>query len=157
MPFGARSPSDGTAITRRVVTRRTVVANLSLSVRLPTESEWEYAARAGTTTEFHFGDVIDDTKANYDTRFNSWNGSPLGKSREQTTDVKAFAPNAWGLYDTHGNVAEWCHDWYDVYPAAAQTDPQGPASGDPRILRGGAWNATAAECRSASRGFAAPE
>ncbi len=110
--------------------------------RLPTEAEWEYAARAGTTTPFSFGNTLRKDQANYDS--------------ERTTQVKSFPPNAWGLYDMHGNVWEWCQDRYGDYPSGSVTDPQGPSSDDYRVLRGGSWRVNAGYCRSASRGWDAP-
>ena len=94
--------------------------------RLPTEAEWEYACRAGTTTPYSFGDEITPKDANY-------KDSNLGKPAA----VGCYKPNAFDLYDMHGNVIEWCEDWHGNYPAGTETDPKGPATGDKRVLRGG--------------------
>jgi formylglycine-generating enzyme required for sulfatase activity len=95
--------------------------------RLPTEAEWEYACRAGTTTAYSFGDKITPKDANYV-------GSKIG----EPVAVGSYKPNAFGLYDMHGNVWEWCEDWYGKYPFAV-TDPKGPATGEYRVLRGGSF------------------
>jgi formylglycine-generating enzyme required for sulfatase activity/serine/threonine protein kinase len=110
--------------------------------RLPTEAEWEYACRAGTTTKFSFGD---DEKLFGDY---GWFG---GNSVKQTHPVGQKKPNAWGLHDMHGNVLEWCSDWYETYADGEVTNPQGPSSGSLRVYRGGSWNSTARHCRSAYR------
>ncbi len=113
-----------------------------LAACLPTEAQWEYACRAGTRTPFSTGETITRAQANYD-----------GK---ETVAVEALPCNDWGLYQMHGNVWEWCSDWYDYYPARAVTDPPGPDSGEERVLRGGSWNYNPAEVRSASRAGRAP-
>jgi formylglycine-generating enzyme len=123
--------------------------------RLPTESEWEYACRAGTTTAFHYGDGLDSSQANFDGLYPFGNGRK-GEYRETTVKVGSFRPNAWGLYDMHGNVWEWCQDWYGDYPSGAVTDPTGTGAGRLRVLRGGSWNNFARYCRSAIRIWDSP-
>ena len=118
--------------------------------RLPTEAEWEYACRAGTTTPFHTGAAVTTQFANFDGKFTYGNG-PQGLSRWKTTPVDAFPPNPWNLHDMHGNVWEWCGDWYGHYDDHAVVDPTGPAEGDIRVLRGGSWFHGPADCRSAQR------
>jgi formylglycine-generating enzyme required for sulfatase activity len=120
--------------------------------RLPTEAEWEHACRAGTTTPFWPGDALFTDQANY-------NGKAEGDGglfREGTTPVWVFPPNAWGLLDMHGNVWEWCADWYAPFPDGAGVDPQGPASGRNRVLRGGSWRNQTRFLRSAARNQAPP-
>jgi sulfatase modifying factor 1 len=108
---------------------------------LPTESEWEYACRAGTTTVYSWGDDINSTQANY-------NQSGIS----QTRDVGQYAANPWGFFDMHGNVLEWTADWYlAAYPTGSATDSTGPESGSRRVLRGGSWINLAFDARSALR------
>ncbi|MGR9108909.1 MAG: formylglycine-generating enzyme family protein [Gammaproteobacteria bacterium] len=121
-----------------------------LSLRLPGEAEWEYACRAGTTTPFSFGDNITPEQVNYDGNYPYASGSK-GLYREETVAVKAMPCNRWGLYEMHGNVWEWCQDWYGEYPAGLVTDPTGPAEGGARVLRGGGWLYRAGWTRSAYR------
>jgi formylglycine-generating enzyme required for sulfatase activity len=123
--------------------------------RLPTEAEWEYACRAGTTTPFNGGNCLSADEANYDGNY-PLDGCPKGSYREKTVPVGSFPPNDWGLYDMHGNVWEWCSDWYGEYPSGSVTDPEGPSSGSYRVFRGGSWLSYARGCRSASRFLSAP-
>jgi len=111
-----------------------------MGCRLPTEAEWEFACRAGTTTPFNTGSSLNSSQAN------------VNDEVEQTKPVGSYAPNAWGLHDMHGNVWEWCSDWYGSYSVGAQTNPKGPSSGSNRVLRGGSWGGYEGwYCRSASR------
>ena len=108
---------------------------------LPTEAEWEYACRAGSETAFSWGDGIGPSQANYDATESYANG-PTGESLERTVPVRSYAPNAWGLYQMHGNVDEWCADGRRDYDGAPQVDPRGPEGGEadaPRAVRGGSW------------------
>jgi formylglycine-generating enzyme required for sulfatase activity len=122
--------------------------------RLPTEAEWEYACRAGTSGPFSTGNNITTDQANYNGNYPYNNAK--GTHRKKTVAVGIFAPNAWGLYDMHGNVYEWCWDWYGDYPRGAQTDPAGPSIGASRVVRGGSWNSDARHLRSAVRYNSAP-
>lgn len=122
--------------------------------RLLTEAEWEYVCRAGTTTAFHMGETASPDQANYNGNFTYRDGK-TGVYRAKTTPVGMFPPNAWGLYDMHGNVSQWCQDWYGGLSAA--TDPQGPKSGKTRVLRGGSWSNHPIFCRSANRNSAEPD
>ena len=106
--------------------------------RLPTEAEWEYACRAGTKTEYSFGDSITKRDANY---------GPGGKS----VAVGSYKPNGFGLYDMHGNVREWCEDWMADYPSGEVIDPKGPLTGDNRAVRGGTFHDTISSAHSSSR------
>jgi formylglycine-generating enzyme required for sulfatase activity len=114
---------------------------------LPTEAQWEYACRAGTTTAYNTGDSEDALKEA------GWYGS---NSEKKTHPVGQKKPNAWGLYDMHGNVSEWCSDWSGDYPAGEKTDPMGSKAGIHRVLRGGSWNYDPALCRSAIRSRGVP-
>jgi formylglycine-generating enzyme required for sulfatase activity len=118
--------------------------------RLPTEAEWEYACRAGTTTPFYCGGTISTGQANYDGNFTYGNGRK-GVRRGKTTPVGSFPANAWGLYDMHGNVWQWCQDWLGDYPHKEVVDPQGPATGVTRVMRGGSYSQKPEDCRSAKR------
>jgi len=118
--------------------------------RLPTEAEWEYACRAGTDTPFAFGKCLSTDQANYDGH-HPLSGCTEGKYRKKTVPVASFAPNKWGLYDMHGNLWEWCQDWYADYPSGSVTDPMGPTSGSCYVFRGGSWLINAESCRSARR------
>ena len=112
--------------------------------RLPSESEWEYVCRAKTTTSFSFGNCLSDQKANYDAGI-LWNNCSKGEFRKTPLKVKSFKPNAFGVYDMHGNVSEWCSEIYKDYNSAAGTDNQS------YVVRGGAWETYPQDCRSAGR------
>jgi formylglycine-generating enzyme required for sulfatase activity len=119
--------------------------------RLPSEAEWEYACRAGTTTPFYFGESITTDLVNYDGNY-TYASAPEGKNRQQTTDVGSFPPNASGLYDMHGNVWEWCLDDYiDNYSDAPRDGSALTGRSDVKLLRGGSWDNYPATCRSAYR------
>lgn len=115
------------------------------SYRLPTEAEWEYACRAGTTTAYSFGNEITPKDANY-------SDSNIGK----TVAVGSYKANAFGLYDMHGNVSEFCEDWYGDYQAGAVTDPKGAATGTERVLRGGAFDRNFSDAGSSVRTYLPP-
>lgn len=132
-----------------------IILQHRMKVRLPTEAEWEYAARAGTKTEYYFGDRIQANLVNYGAEA-TWNGSTKGATRNQTMAAGSLPANPWGLHDVHGNVWEWCLDWFHPYPPNNQTDPQSILVGEMRILRGGFWGDHPANCRVAYRGKAPP-
>ncbi|MFZ4083451.1 MAG: bifunctional serine/threonine-protein kinase/formylglycine-generating enzyme family protein [Pirellula sp.] len=127
--------------------------------RLPTEAEWEYTCRGGSSSEFSFGDdaadlvrygnVADETLKDKIPGLKSW--LRLSDGAAYTNRVGSYKPNDFGLYDMHGNVWEWCSDWYRDYPSGAVRDPMGPSTGSYRVCRGGSWSLEAAHCRSASR------
>ncbi|MDU9048739.1 MAG: formylglycine-generating enzyme family protein [Candidatus Electrothrix sp. Rat3] len=121
-----------------------------LELILPTEAQWEYACRAGTTTPFSFGENVTTDQVNYDGNY-PYAGGEKGEYREETVDVKALPCNDWGLYQMHGNVREWCQDWFGDYPAGSVVDPVGPSDGRYRVCRGGSWINDARDCRSALR------
>ena len=112
---------------------------------LPTEAQWEYACRAGTTTVYAFGNKITTKQANFD--------KALGK----TTSVGKYPANAWGFHDMHGNVREWCLDWHNPFAKGSMRDPQGPADGSNRVNRGGSWNNYDRYMRSANRSWGTPD
>jgi len=129
--------------------------------RLPTEAEWEYACRAGTRTAYSFGDNPQDlakagnaADASARAQFSAWSlGIKGNDGYAYSSPVGQFQPNRFGLYDMHGNVWEWCEDWYaeDAYPRSSRTDPTGPKTGTMRVHRGGGWSSAPERCRSASR------
>lgn len=128
--------------------------------RLPTEAEWEYACRAGTTTAFHFGEAMRSGTANFNGRYEypPCDGqidscyNPTGTYLGRTALIGNYTRNAWGLHDMHGSVWEWCEDWFaENYSGGSVTDPQGPSAGEIRVVRGGSWDDNAFGCRSANR------
>jgi uncharacterized protein (TIGR02996 family) len=118
--------------------------------RLPTEAEWEYACRAGTTTPFHFGMGGNSKLANFDGKRPSGDAE-RGPMVGRMTPIGTYPPNPWGLYDMHGNIINYCQDWAGRFRGVAVTDPTGPRRGQYRICRGGAWSFPAAACRAAYR------
>jgi formylglycine-generating enzyme required for sulfatase activity len=149
------------------VTRLNAQTTEGYTYRLPTEAEWEYAARAGSNTAFCEGDITEPYGNDPILNTLGWYGenSDAGYAGcDENDDGRCIGPqpvggkiaNEWGLFDMHGNVWEWCSDWYGEYPSGSVTDPLGPSSGDSRVLRGGSWYGTAAGCRSANRGRGLP-
>jgi len=126
-----------------------------LEARLPTEAEWEYACRAGTTTPFSFGEDITTNQVNYDGD-HPYRGNRKGQYRKETVEVASLPANPWGLYEMHGNVYEWCQDWFGDYSEGPVVDPPGPATGVRRVLRGGSWVDDGRPARSAYRSHIAP-
>ncbi len=163
--MGAKAPLDGLSDypADRISFKRAreFIARLNRmektgSYRLPTEAEWEYACRAGTTTPFYTGRCLTTDQANYNGNL-PFGGCPGGILRENTTNAGSFTPNPFGLYDMHGNVWEWCSDFFGPYPKVPAVDPKGPSGGRHRVLRGGSFGFSAASARSASRLEAIPE
>ena len=116
----------------------------SYKFSLPTEAQWEYACRAGTITPYHFGKTLEKDKANY------------GKNLKTTIEAGSYPANTWGLYNMHGNVWEWCMDWYSKYPSGSEIDPMGTSIGTQRVCRGGSWSDHVGLCRSAFRKSSSP-
>ncbi len=123
--------------------------------RLPTEAEWEYACRAGTSSAFSDGEIARKRFSRKDPCLNEigWYSANSGGKTHPVADKK---PNAWGLSDMHGNVCEWCQDWYGKYPLMPQRDPQGPVIGPGCVVRGGSWSSASQDCRSAGRLYHSP-
>ena len=131
------------------------------SYRLPTEAEWEYACRAGSSGRFSFGDAHADLHqygnyADCSTAF-EWSDKAHSDGQKFTAPGGSYRANAWGLHDMHGNVWEWCSDWYGQYPRGEAVDPTGPAKGACRVLRGGSWARWPKRCRSAARVWITPD
>lgn len=122
--------------------------------RLPSEAEWEYGCRGGDVSSlpFHVGNSLSSTQANFYGKC-PYGGAEIGPYLKRTCPVGSYRPNAFGLYDLHGNVAEWCADWYDegYYAKSPATDPPGPSEGRSRVIRGGSWDCSGRRCRSAFR------
>lgn len=127
--------------------------------RLPTEAEWEYACRGGAAAYqvFHYGNSLTSTQANFNGNY-PYEAAP-GPYLERTSRVGSYQPNSFGLYDMHGNVWEWCSDWYDkdYYTKSPRCDPTGPAEGSSRAIRGGSWDCFGQRSRSAWRNGIEPE
>jgi formylglycine-generating enzyme required for sulfatase activity len=153
LPVDSVSWNDAQAYCSALTAAESLAGNVPVGYeyRLPTEAEWEFACRAGTTTEFNVGAGLFCGQANFDFSYHSNSScNPFG-----TVDVGSYAPNAWGLFDMHGNVREWCLDAYAPYTADAVTDPL-VTIGAQRVIRGGSWDSNSAGCRSARRASAAP-
>jgi formylglycine-generating enzyme required for sulfatase activity len=127
--------------------------------RLPSEAEWEYSCRGGapSSTPFHFGNSLSSKQANFDGNY-PYGGARKGDYLERTCKVGQYAKNGFGLHDMHGNVYEWCSDWYgaDYYGNSPRRDPLGPSEGSGRVIRGGGWSNSGRYCRSADRSGSAP-
>ena len=123
-----------------------------MGCRLPTEAEWEYACRAGTTTPFNTGNSLLTSLANFNGTY-PYPNNPTGIYRAKPMPVGSYEPNAFGLYDMHGNVSEWCNDWFGNYPSTPQTNPKGPSRGTQHVIRGGNFDSYAMSCRSAFRDY----
>ncbi|MEI8080007.1 MAG: formylglycine-generating enzyme family protein [bacterium] len=164
-PVETVSWDDATACCAQLTAQEQALGRLPAGwvYRLPTESEWEYACRAGTTAAFNFGSAIHGGMANFNDYFeydaqigDIYVLNPAVPPLPLMTAVGSYQPNAWGLYDMHGNAWEWCLDWYGSYPTGSVIDPQGPDSGTFRVIRGGSWNDSGGDCRSAIRIYSVP-
>jgi len=163
-PWSSRAPVEFVSWQQAQQFCQTMSKRLNLHVRLPTEAEWEYACRAGTTTAFNTGDKLLRNMADY-----WWDCTyPSNRIDEEAEEIPAwherrllpadgFKPNGWGLYDMHGGVSQWCSDWFGAYERGEVVDPHGPDTGTERVTRGGSWHSAVNKCRSASRGHAIPE
>jgi formylglycine-generating enzyme required for sulfatase activity len=160
-----RAPTEHEDVWRNDRIRWTVTWDRAANgYRLPTEAEWEYACRAGTVTRYWSGNEEESLagKANAadqtmkEKYSGDWTAVNIRDGYAETSPAGRFAPNPWGLYDMHGNVWEWCWDWYGDYPSAAQADPAGPDTGADRVGRGGSWNSYGQYLRSANRSYGAP-
>ncbi len=155
---GSNNPVEYVSWYDAVAFCRSLSAKTGRKVRLPTEAQWEYACRAGTTTPFSTGQTISADQANY-VGWETYGNGRTGVNRNKTTPVGSFPPNAFGLYDMHGNVWEWCSDFYgeNYYANANPVDPKGPNTGEYRVLRGGSWIDHPRNCRSANRSVISPD
>jgi formylglycine-generating enzyme required for sulfatase activity/TolB-like protein len=160
---GAKNPVEMVSWEDAVEFCKKLSAKTGKTVSLPTEAQWEYACRAGSKTRFGFGDKDEDLfkYGNYCDKSNTngfqWQDKDHNDGFDKTAPVGSLKPNDWGLYDMHGNVWEWCSDWYaDSYANAKSVDPAGPDSGSGRVLRGGGWPSGPLYCRSAFRDWDPP-
>jgi formylglycine-generating enzyme len=153
LPVDSVSWLDAVAFCERL-SRRPAEREAGRLYRLPTEGEWEYACRAGTTTAFHFGETLSSHQANFDGA-RPYGNVPRGPFLGRTSAVGSYPPNAFGLHDMHGNLWEWCHDGGRAYPpgGSAALDPEGLTTGGRRVVRGGSWESPGRDCRSARRNF----
>ena len=164
LPVESVSYDDALAFCRKLTARERAAKRLpeGYEYTLPTEAQWEYACRAGTTGDYSFGNSADELSryGNYCDRSNTndfdWKDRSHDDGYDKTAPVGSYRPNAWGLYDMHGNVWEWCLDWKGDYAGGTVRDPVGPSSGANRVLRGGSWFDSAGRCRSANRGNNGP-
>ena len=149
---GANRPVEKVSWEEAIEFCRRLSQRSKLVYTLPSEAQWEYACRAGTTTPFAFGETLTPDLVNYDGNY-TYGSGPKGQYRQQTTEVGSFAGNAWGLQDMYGNVWEWCLDpWHDSYRGAPADGSAWTAGGETaRLLRGGSWDVIPGNCRSASR------
>ena len=156
LPVECVSWDDAMAFCAKLTEREKTAGRLpeGYEYTLPTESQWEYACRAGTTTALNSGKNLSDKVECPEMDEVGWYGY---NSDDKTHPVGQKQPNAWGLYDMHGNVYEWCLDWYGAYPASSVTDPKGASSGSDRVIRGGSWFSDALNCRSAYRDGSYPD
>ncbi len=145
---GVDLPADGIPWSKAVEFCKRLSEREHETFRLPTEAEWEYACRAGSTTTYSFGEAPSSLDQH------AWYNR---NSRHKTHQVGQKKPNAFGLHDIHGNVWEWCSDWYNEYLIDSTIDPTGPQEGTSRVLRGGSWFCTLDLCRSANRGWNTPD
>ena len=158
LPVESVSWSEAMKYCRRLTERERPAGRVppEYEYRLPTEAQWEYACRAGTTAATAFGGSLSSAQANFDGP--SYNGGDKGPTLGRTAKVESYGANGWGLSDMHGNVNEWCLDWYqDRLPDGSVTDPKGPTTGLERVSRGGSWLTIGRGCRSAYRGQVNPE
>ncbi|NOT62081.1 MAG: SUMF1/EgtB/PvdO family nonheme iron enzyme [Acidobacteria bacterium] len=162
-PAGFRGEFKGDALPVQNVTWEEAIEfcarlkqKTGLNYRLPTEAEWEYAARGGTQTAFAFGETISPALVNYNGGY-PYAGANKGENRKRTVVIGSLnIPNTFGLFDMHGNLFEICNDWYGNYVLGAQTNPTGPNTGEYRVHRGGSFNYLASNCRSAKRSWLKP-
>jgi formylglycine-generating enzyme required for sulfatase activity len=133
-------------------------ARFRWNCQLPTEAQWEYACRGLTSTPFHYGPDLSSLEANFDGNF-PYGAAPTGPWLHQTSPRGTYRPNLFGLFDMHGNVWEWCADWYDdsYYTRSPVRDPAGPPTGVLRVLRGGSWYSYSWTCRSGGRERFSPD
>jgi formylglycine-generating enzyme required for sulfatase activity len=158
-PVEQVSWEDATNYCARLTVRERSAGRLptGYDYRLPTEAEWEYACRAGTTSATAYGNSLNSAQANFKGAY-PYGEAAKGPNSGATARVESHGPNAWGLYDMHGNVWEWCLNWYaGSLPGGSVTDPQGPNKAIYRPLRGGGWLSYGWDCRSATRFILLPE